>query len=153
MASSLSAMTAMKKTKTKGGTATNVDSRQRISASIPYTRQQRNTRGCWEWRLGCQVVLTSHNYLFCSTSPQSTDAAHDFPSFPFDILTKIVALFTSTERWTRRMMLSPCTELDNPVSSNVSQAVYMQHLIGVGQQPCVDEGILVRPLSDFWEIE
>ncbi|KAI9161399.1 hypothetical protein LWI28_016978 [Acer negundo] len=38
------------------------------------------------------------------------NAAHDFESFPFDILTKIVALFTSTERWTRRMMLLPCTE-------------------------------------------
>ncbi|KAK0599875.1 hypothetical protein LWI29_009384 [Acer saccharum] len=53
------------------------------------------------------------------------------------------------------------TELDNPVASNVSQAVYMQHLIE-GYKLCstvhvsgrkvlgsshVDEGILVRPLS------
>ncbi|KAK1582797.1 hypothetical protein Q3G72_018283 [Acer saccharum] len=55
------------------------------------------------------------------------------------------------------------TELDNPVASNVSQAVYMQHLIE-GYKLCstvhvsgrkvlgsshVDEGILVRPLSDL----
>ncbi|TXG66110.1 hypothetical protein EZV62_007385 [Acer yangbiense] len=52
------------------------------------------------------------------------------------------------------------TELDNPVASNVSQAVYMQHLIGYKLCSTVpvsgrkvlgsshaDEGILVRPLS------
>ncbi|KAK0608025.1 hypothetical protein LWI29_024296 [Acer saccharum] len=50
MAFSSSAIIAMKKMKTKGGTKTNMDSRQRISASMPYTRQQRNTKGRREWR-------------------------------------------------------------------------------------------------------
>ncbi|TXG65650.1 hypothetical protein EZV62_006925 [Acer yangbiense] len=60
-------------------------------------------------------------------------------------------------------MYRRATELDNPVASNVSQAVYMQHLIGIDGviadlvlekqrqkvlgSSHVDEGILVRPPS------
>ncbi|KAK4839761.1 hypothetical protein QYF36_024749 [Acer negundo] len=57
------------------------------------------------------------------------NAAHDFASFPFDILTKIVALFTSTERWTRRMMLLPCTE-ERPSSIILQDLILAQTTLG-----------------------
>ncbi|KAL5759915.1 hypothetical protein ACOSP7_018420 [Xanthoceras sorbifolium] len=42
-----------------------------------------------------KTKIKRRNSRFCSTSPpQSTDAAHDFASLPFDILTRIAASFT-----------------------------------------------------------
>ncbi|KAK0601304.1 hypothetical protein LWI29_022992 [Acer saccharum] len=119
-----------------------------------------------------ETALDISELLVANTKKTSNeDAAHDFTSFPSDILTKIVALFTSTERWTRRMMLSPCTE-ERPTSIIRLQGIdgVIADLVLEKQRQCLikspkveeDESlegyickdfkwvrILVRPLSDL----
>ncbi|KAK1581930.1 hypothetical protein Q3G72_010318 [Acer saccharum] len=134
-------------------------------------QDHRSSGSSFEQAIQARLPGGAHNYKFCSTSPQSIDAAHDFTSFPSDILTKIVALFTSTERWTRRMMLSPCTE-ERPSSIIRLQGIdgVIADLVLEKQSQCLikspkveeDESlegyickdfkrvrILVRPLSDL----
>ncbi|KAK0605351.1 hypothetical protein LWI29_025808 [Acer saccharum] len=51
-----------------------------------HQHDHRSSGSSVEQALQARLLGGAHNYLFCSTSPQSTDAAHDFASFPFDIV-------------------------------------------------------------------